>query len=96
MGLILGYIAVKDDGIELALGLHMANNILAAITLTSDASTLQTHALFKDMNPSASHLDTLMMLITGILFIWICNRKYHFWGKINIWQKICPRESEIA
>lgn len=88
MGLILGYVAIKDDGTELALGLHMANNILAAITFTSDASSLQTHALFKDLNPSASHLDTVIILVSGIIFIWICNRKYRFMGKINLWKKI--------
>ncbi len=78
MGLILGFIALKDEGLELAIGLHAANNILAAVTFTSDASALQTHALFKDLNPSASHLDTLILLIAGILFIAVCNRKYHF------------------
>lgn len=90
MGLILGYITLKDDGTELALGLHMANNILMALTFTSDASALQTPALFKSLHPTASHWDTLFMLATGILFIWICNRKFHFRGKINIWEKIHP------
>lgn len=88
MGLVLGYVAVKDDGTELALGLHMANNILAAITVTSDASTLQTHALFKDLHPTASWTDTLVMLVAGIIFIWICNRKYHFIHNINLLEKI--------
>ncbi|MEG0795191.1 MAG: lysostaphin resistance A-like protein [Odoribacter sp.] len=88
MGVILGYVAIKDDGLELALGLHFANNLLAAVTFTSDASALQTHALFKDLNPSASHLDTLMMLVAGLIFIWICNCKYHFMGKVNLWGKI--------
>ncbi|MDE5639133.1 MAG: CPBP family intramembrane metalloprotease [Odoribacter sp.] len=78
MGLLLGFIALKDEGLELAIGLHAANNILAAITFTSDASALQTHALFKDLNPSVSHLDTLILLIAGIIFIAVCNRKYHF------------------
>ncbi len=94
MGLILGIVTVIDDGTELSLGLHMSNNILAAITFTSDASTLQTNALFRDLDPSASHMDTIMMLIAGIIFIWICNRKYHFWGKINIWEKITPPQTE--
>ncbi|MDE6452283.1 MAG: CPBP family intramembrane metalloprotease [Odoribacter sp.] len=88
MGLILGYVTVKDDGTELALGLHAANNILAALTLTSDASALQTHALFRDLNPTASWTDTLVMLFTGIIFIWICNRKYRFIHKINLLEKI--------
>lgn len=78
MGLLLGFIALKDEGLELAIGLHAANNILAALTFTSDSSALQTHALFKDLSPSASHLDTLILLIAGIIFIAICNRKYHF------------------
>lgn len=93
MGLILGYVAVKDDGMELSLGLHLSNNILAAITFTSDASALQTNALFKDLNPTASHWDTLMMLFVGIIFIWICNRKYNFIRKINLWKKIDPLEA---
>lgn len=88
MGLILGYVAIKDDGLELALGLHMANNILAAVTVTSDASALQTHALFIDLAPSASHTDTLIMLISGLIFIVVCNRKYHFGSKINLWAKV--------
>lgn len=88
MGLILGYVAVKDNGMEISLGLHLANNILAALTFTSDASALQTSALFKDLNPTASHWDTLMLLVAGVLFIWICNRKYRFAKKIDLWKKI--------
>lgn len=78
MGLILGFVALKDDGLELAIGLHLANNFLAAVMFTSDASALQTHALFKDLHPSASYLDTLIMLIAGVIFIAICNWKYRF------------------
>lgn len=78
MGLILGFIAIMDNGLELAIGLHLANNFMAAITFTSNASALQTHALFKDMNPTASHLDTIIMFIAGVIFIGICNKKYKF------------------
>lgn len=88
MGLIMGFVAVKDDGMELSLGLHVSNNILAAIMFTSDSSTLQTHALFKDLHPTASWLDTGMMLVAGIIFIWLCNRRYHFMDKVNLWGKI--------
>lgn len=88
MGLIMGFVAVKDDGMELSLGLHVSNNILAAIMFTSDSSTLQTHALFKDLHPTASWLDTGMMLVARIIFIWLCNRRYHFMDKVNLWGKI--------
>lgn len=88
MGLILGYITVKDDGLELAIGMHAANNIVSAISVTSAASAIQTPALFRDNSPEASHIDTLTMLIAGVIFIIICNRKYHFMRKINLWGKI--------
>ncbi len=90
MGLIMGYVAIKDDGLELALGLHLANNITAAVLFTSDSSALQTHAIFKDLTPSASHWDTLMMFVVGLLFIYICNRKYHFINKVKLCEKIGP------
>lgn len=92
MGGILGYVAIKDDGLELACGLHFANNFLAAITFTSDASALQTHALFRDSAPSASWVDSVVILCTGLIFIWICNRKYHFFHKNNLNEKIVPEE----
>lgn len=88
MGILLSYVTVKDDGMELALGLHMANNITAALTVTSSSYTLQTHALFRITNPSASHWETLGILVTSFLFLWICNQKYHFMGKIDIMQPI--------
>jgi membrane protease YdiL (CAAX protease family) len=95
MGLILGYVTIKDDGIELALGLHLANNLLAALLVTHESSALQTHALFVDTDPSLSHLDTLVILACGLLFIWLCNRKYHFIAKNNLHEKI-QREHDSA
>lgn len=90
MGLILGFIAIMDDGLELAIGLHLANNFMAAITFTSEASALQTHALFKDMNPTGSHLDAIIMFIAGVIFIGICNKKYKF-----LKDNIRPEESSL-
>ncbi|MCC8173058.1 MAG: CPBP family intramembrane metalloprotease [Odoribacter sp.] len=92
MGFIMGYIALKDDGLEMAIGMHAANNIMAAITFTSDSSVLQTHALIKDLNPTMSHWDTVGLLASGIIFIAICNMKFHFMSKNsnhkNIFQKV--------
>ena len=88
MGLILGFVAIMDDGLELALGLHLSNNVISSIVVTHESSALQTHALFRDINPQASHMDTLVMLACGIIFIWVCNRKYKFLSKINLWGKV--------
>ena len=95
MGLILGFVAVKADGMELSLGLHIANKNKPAITITSESSTIKTKAKNKDLHPTASHFDTLTMLVAGVIFIWICNRKYHFWGKICLWKKIQKESNEM-
>ena len=88
MGLVLGTAAVLDDGVELAFGLHLANNLLSSIVVTHEASALQTHALFVDTQPSMSAWDGAVMLACGVVFLWACNRKYHFLGKVNVWGRL--------
>jgi membrane protease YdiL (CAAX protease family) len=78
MGLIIGYVTIKDGGIELALGLHLANNLLVSLLVTHEASALPTSALFIDTDPSISPSDILVTVVCGIIFIWLCNRKYRF------------------
>lgn len=46
-GLFLGIMTLMDDGLELALGFHLGNNLMTALLITSDWSALQTDALFK-------------------------------------------------
>jgi len=93
MGLLLSYVAIKDDGLELALGLHIVNNFLAAITVTSDTSALQTHALFRTLNPETSYWDVLITLISAVIFIVVCNLKYKFFSRIDLREKISPSSS---
>jgi len=45
-GLLLGIMTLMDEGLELALGFHFGNNLLAAILITSKWSALQTDAIF--------------------------------------------------
>ena len=49
-GLMLGIITLMDDGMELALGFHVANNLLSSLIVTSDWSALQTHSILKDVS----------------------------------------------
>ena len=49
-GLFLGITALMDDGIELALGFHAANNLFTALLVTADWTAFQTHSVFKDMS----------------------------------------------
>ena len=49
-GLLFGIITVFDDGIEIAIGAHTANNIFLSIMVTNSSSILQTPAVYEQIN----------------------------------------------
>ncbi|MCC9041318.1 CPBP family intramembrane metalloprotease [Myroides sp. M-43] len=49
-GLFLGIITLMDDGIELALGFHAANNLIGVLLVTSDWTAFQTNSIFTNVN----------------------------------------------
>ncbi len=83
-GLFLGIVTLMDEGTELALGFHAANNLVSALLVTSDWSAFQTHSIFKDVsNPSAS-LDVLLpVFIIFPILLKIYSMKYNW----NNWKE---------
>jgi uncharacterized protein len=47
MGLFLGILTLVDHGLELALGVHLANNLYGALIITFPGSALELPALFR-------------------------------------------------
>ncbi len=68
-GLLLGIMTLMDDGMELALGFHLGNNLMAALLITSDFSALQTDAVFKYSNKVNSS-DALIEMIVSIVILY--------------------------
>lgn len=72
-GLFMGIMTILDDGLELALGFHFANNFLAATLITSEFSVLQTDAIFKysgEIDKTAMFNETLItMAVSYPLFL---------------------------
>src|SRR5690554_1550849 len=72
-GFFMGLMTLLDDGLELALGFHFANNFVAATLITADFSALQTDAMFKytgEIDKTAMFNETLLtMAITYPLFL---------------------------
>ncbi len=64
-GLLLGIMTLMDDGVELAIGFHLGNNLMAALLITSDFAALQTDALFRYTGTE----DTSAMLVEMIASI---------------------------
>lgn len=91
-GLFLGIITLMDEGIELALGFHAANNLIGALLVTSDWSVFQTHSLFKDMSDPSAGLDVILPIVVIYpILLFIFSKKYNWtnWkekltGKINV------------
>ena len=50
-GFFLGIITLMDDGLELALGFHAANNLIGALLVTSSWTVFQTNSVFLNTTP---------------------------------------------
>ncbi len=76
-GLFLGIITLMDEGMELALGFHAANNIFTALLVTAEWSALQTESVFKDVSePSAGFEILVPVFIIFPLLLFIFSKKY--------------------
>ncbi len=76
-GLLLGIMTLMDDGMELALGFHFGNNLLAATLLTYEYSALQTDAIFKSVGQSDTGVELVLpVLIVYPIFLFILAKKY--------------------
>ena len=62
-GLFLGIITLMDDGIELALGFHAANNLTAAILVTADWTAFQTDSLYRDVSQPGLGWDVFLPVV---------------------------------
>lgn len=80
-GLFLGIMTLMDEGLELALGFHFGNNLLAAILVTANWSALQTDAIFRytgEEPPSAVFEIILPVLVVYPILLFIFAKKYNW------------------
>lgn len=78
-GLFLGIMTLMDEGMELALGFHAANNLFTALLVTADWTAFQTHSILKDMaEPThAGFVDIFMpVFIVFPIILLILAKKY--------------------
>ena len=96
MGFLLGIVTLMDDGLELALGIHFANNFFVCILSSSEWSSLQTPALFKKITaPSFGFFTILIETIPYLLTILILAKKYKWTNwKEKLFGKISVPQSE--
>ena len=75
MGLLYGIVTLADNGIELAAGSHIANNLLMAIFFNSgDATFSSLPSLF--VSSTETVVDLIIFIIAAVLFVLIL-----FWNR---------------
>ena len=80
-GLFLGMITLLDEGLELSIGFHAANNLIIALLVTADWTAFQTNSIYKDVSEPVLVEFILMPLILYGLVLFIFSKKYkwHSW-----------------
>lgn len=76
IGLILGLVTLLSDSLELAIGLHFANNLFLSLFFTFDSSVLQTDAVFKIKEMQFSTGSQMYSILLLIIFMFIVRAKY--------------------
>ncbi len=82
-GLFLGILTLMDEGLELALGFHAANNLFTALLVTADWTAFQTDSIYKDISDPVLGWDVLIpVLVVFPLLLFFFSKKY----KWNNWK----------
>ncbi len=92
-GLLFGLIAVLDDGIELCIGMHTANNIFLALTVTHKSSAFQTNAVFEQLNLDPVK-DAISVIVIGIIAIAFLSFRYK-WNYRILLQSVKPASNNL-
>lgn len=80
-GLFLGIMTLMDEGMELSLGFHAANNLFTALLVTADWTAFQTHSILKDMSdPSKMAFGEIFFPVFVVfpILLFILSKKYNW------------------
>lgn len=76
-GFFLGIITLMDEGLELALGFHAANNLITALLVTANWTAFQTDSILIDVSIPALGADVyLPVFVIFPILIVIFSKKY--------------------
>jgi uncharacterized protein len=90
-GFFLGIMTLMDEGLELSLGFHAANNLIGALLVTSDWTVFQTNSILTDVSEPAAGFDIIIPVVVIFpILLFIFSKKYNWtnWkdkltGKLN-------------
>lgn len=78
-GFFLGIITLMDEGLELAIGFHAANNLITALLVTAEWTAFQTDSVLIDVSEPALGADVyLPVFIVFPILTFIFAKKYNW------------------
>lgn len=83
-GFLLGIMTLMDEGLELALGFHTGNNMIAALLVTADWTVFQTNSILKDVSEPSAGMDIILPLLILYPIYLIILAKIYKW---NNWKQ---------
>ncbi|KGO81812.1 hypothetical protein IP98_00997 [Flavobacterium cauense R2A-7] len=76
-GFFLGILTLMDEGLELALGFHAANNLVGALLVTADWTAFQTNSVLKDISEPTAGFDVVVpVFIIFPILLFVFSKKY--------------------
>jgi hypothetical protein len=96
-GLLLGIFTLMDEGVELASGFHIANNLLIALLVSNDWGALRTESLYLDVSePTLGFHVFLPLLVLYPLLILLFAKIYGWkdWSE-KLFGKVPPPTNEL-
>ncbi|WP_375324320.1 lysostaphin resistance A-like protein [Flagellimonas sp. GZD32] len=97
-GFFLGILTLMDEGLELALGFHAANNLITALLVTADWTAFQTNSIYKDVSEPVLGWDVLIpVFVVYPILLLIFSKKYGWknW-KDRLFGKVLSKEEFVA
>ena len=86
-GLFLGILTLMDEGLELALGFHAANNLITALLVTANWTAFQTNSILIDVSEPSAGIDIVIPVLVVfpiLLFLFSKIYKWSDWkGKLT-------------
>lgn len=97
-GFFLGIMTLMDEGLELALGFHAANNLITALLVTADWTAFQTNSVFKDISEPGLSWDVLIpVFIVFPILLYVLGRKYNWTNwKERLTGKVMDKEEFLV
>jgi membrane protease YdiL (CAAX protease family) len=97
-GFFLGILTLMDEGLELALGFHAANNLITALLVTADWTAFQTDSIYRDVSEPVLGWDVLVpVFVVFPILLYLFSKKYKWTNwKERLTGKVLSKEAFFA